>query len=81
MFAMDNQLLSRIKIAALVVIAASLAVIAIRQLQPAFVETDKGVYLDAHSGKFYHKQGNELMPAGESTEDRLRREFPDGRKY
>lgn len=78
---MDSQLLSKIKVVALVVIAASLAVIAVRQLQPAFVETDKGIYLDAHSGKFYRKEGAELRPAGETTEERLRRDYPDGRKY
>lgn len=78
---MDKRLLSIIKIVALVVIAASLAVIAIRQWQPSFVETDKGVYLDTRSGKFYHKRGDVLAPANESIEDKLRREYPDGRKY
>lgn len=78
---MEKQLLSIIKIVALVVIAASLVVVAYRQLQPAFVETDKGVYLDTHSGKFYHKQGSELRPVDETLEDRLRRDYPDGRKY
>lgn len=78
---MNEQLLSKIKIVALAVIAASLAVIAFKQLQPSYVETDKGIYLDTHSGKFYRKQGNELVPANESFEDKMRREYPDARKY
>ena len=76
-----NKLLPKLNTAALLVIAVSLSVIAYQGLQPAFVETDKGIYLDTRSGKFFQKQGEQLVPMDQSTKDKLRKEFPDGRTY
>ncbi len=76
-----DKLLLKINTAALVAIAASLTVIAYRQIQPEHTQTDKETYLDTHSGKFFHKQGEQLIPIDQPTEERLRKEVPDGRSY
>jgi hypothetical protein len=40
----------------------------------------KGI-TDTHSGTFFGKQGNQITPVYESTEEKFRREFPEGTIY
>lgn len=75
-----NDILPKLNTICFIVIAVSLSIIAYRQLQPNYLVTEKGI-IDTHSGHFFQKQGSQLTPVYESTEEKLRREFPDGTIY
>lgn len=76
-----NALLPKLNSVCFVVIAVSLAIIAYQQLQPNYLETKDGRFIDARSGKLYLKVGNQLIPFEESTEEKLQKQFPDGKHY
>jgi hypothetical protein len=79
-FSEMNEVLPKLNTICLLIIAVSLSVIAYRQLQSNYVVTEKGI-IDTHSGEFFQKQGNQLIPVYESTEEKLRREYPGGTNY
>lgn len=75
------MLQSKLNTVCLVIIAISLALIAFRQLQPAYTITEGGKVIDSHSGKLFQPVGSQLVPVEESAEEKLRKEYPDGKKY
>ena len=80
-FRLMNALLSKLNSVCLMIIAVSLAIIAYNQLQPNYIEIKDGQFVDTRSGKVYVISGDRLVPAPiyETTEEKLRREFPDGK--
>lgn len=78
-----NTFLPKLNSVCLIVISVSLAIIAYNQLQPNYVETKEGRFVDTRSGKIYMPSGSQLLPAPdyETTEQELRRKYPDGKKY
>lgn len=73
--------LPKVVVAALVIIAVSLLLIVYKLYSSPNKETEENVvYVDAASGKVYQKQVGPAQPV-ETTEEKLRREHPDGRTY
>ena len=76
-----NKPQPKLVMALLLVIAVILVAIAVILLRPSYIETDKSVFLEKHSGRFYRKVGNELVPIQENIEDKLRLDYPEGKNY
>ncbi|HVF97590.1 MAG TPA: hypothetical protein VM871_09725 [Flavisolibacter sp.] len=75
---MQNQL-PKFIVATLVVIAVCLLLIVYKLFQsPGAQEEEKVIYIDAASGKVY-EQGRKITV--ETTEEKLRKAFPNGRTY
>lgn len=76
-----NSAQSKLTIICLVIIAASLAVIAYRQLQPNYITIENGQIMDSRSGKIFYNVSGRLILIEGSAEEELRREYPDGKTY
>lgn len=76
-----NASQSKLNTICLLIIAISLVVIAYRQMQPVYVETGKGIFVNNRTGKFYVNRNNQMVPIDETVEDWLKREFPEGKNY
>lgn len=73
-----SNLQSKLNTGCLVVMAISLIIIAYKQFEPNYVVTEKGEIIDTRSGRFYQRSGGEVIPL-ETSEEYLRRKYPDGR--
>lgn len=72
--------LPKLATVALVVIAVSLILIAYKLFQSSSEPEEKVIYIDAASGKVYEQQSKPQQPL-ETTEEKLRKEYPEGKRY